>query len=124
MYDQKRTVSRQNLLPKCTPMLILLSLMLMTIATQMVSAVSVPSTSGSDQQVFDQILAPIWKVYNLVKYIATAVAALFIVFAGIMYMTAGNDLMKRENAKHMISYVVLGLIVIWAAPLIVQLFTA
>jgi len=30
--------------------------------------------------------------------------------------------MKRENAKHTVAYVVVGLVVIWAAPFVVQLF--
>lgn len=85
------------------------------------SAVTIPSGSA-DTAAFDQILQPVWKVYNFVKYIATAIAAIFLVFAGIMFMASGNDMMKRENAKHTIAYVVVGLIVIWAAPYIIQLF--
>jgi len=87
------------------------------------SAVSaVPPSGSADIGTFDQILQPVWKIYNFVKYIATAIAAIFLVFAGIMFMASGNDMMKRENAKHTIAYVVVGLIVIWAAPFIVQLF--
>jgi len=83
---------------------------------------AVPPSNSGDTAAFDQILEPVWKVYSFVKYIATAIAALFLVFAGITYMMSGTDVMKRENAKHMIAYVVIGLIVIWAAPFIVQLF--
>ncbi len=103
-------------------MLILASLMLLT-TIYAASAAPIPPSSG-DTAAFDQILQPVWKVYNFVKYIATAIAAIFLVFAGIMYMTSGSDMMKRENAKHTIGYVVVGLIVIWAAPYIVQLFAA
>ena len=81
-----------------------------------------PPSGTTDTATFDQILQPVWKVYSFVKYIATAIAAIFLVFAGIMYMTSGSDMMKRENAKHMIAYVIVGLIVIWAAPFVVQLF--
>ena len=88
-----------------------------------VSALSaVPPSGSADTATFDQILQPVWKVYSFVKYIATAIAAIFMVIAGIMYMTSGSDMMKRENAKHTIAYVVVGLIVIWAAPFTVQLF--
>jgi len=87
------------------------------------SAVSaVPPSGSADTGTFDQILQPVWKVYSFVKYIATAIAAIFLVIAGIMYMTSGSDIMKRENAKHTIAYVVVGMIVIWAAPFTVQLF--
>ena len=76
--------------------------------------------SQQDQQTFDQILVPVMKIYNLVKYAATAVAGVVLLFAGITYMAIGNDPKKRENAKGMATYVVIGLIVIWAAPLVVQ----
>jgi len=35
--------------------------------------------SSQDQQTFDQILAPVMKVYNFIKYAATVVAVLFLV---------------------------------------------
>lgn len=76
--------------------------------------------SAQDQATFDQILVPVMKIYNLVKYAATAVAGVVLLFAGITYMTTGNDPKKRENAKGMAMYVVIGLVVIWAAPLVVQ----
>ena len=83
---------------------------------------AVPPSDSIDTETFDKILQPVWKVYSFVKYIATAIAAIFLVFAGISYMVSGSDMMKRENAKHMIAYVVVGLIVIWAAPFAVQMF--
>ncbi len=76
--------------------------------------------SPQDQQSFDQMLSPVMKIYSLVKYVSSVVAALILLFAGIVYMTAGADPKKREQAKSMAMYVVIGLIVIWAAPLIVN----
>jgi type IV secretory pathway VirB2 component (pilin) len=105
-------------------MLIFGCLMLMTTIYSASAQSAMPPSSSGDTATFDQILQPVWKVYNFVKYIATAIAAIFLVFAGITYMTSGNDMMKRENAKHMIAYVIVGLIVIWAAPFIVQLFAS
>lgn len=76
--------------------------------------------SAQDQAIFDQILEPVMKIYNLVKYISTAIAVLVLLFAGISYVTSGSDPSKRENSKNMISYVLIGLVIIWAAPLVVQ----
>mgnify|MGYP001480127926 CR=1 FL=1 len=76
--------------------------------------------SSSDQSTFDQILVPVMKIYNFIKYAATVIAVIVITFAGINYMTGGDDPKKRENAKSMATYVVIGLFVIWAAPLIVN----
>jgi len=77
--------------------------------------------SSQDQATFDQILQPIMKIYNLVKYFASALAGIALLFAGTSYMTAGQDPKKRENSKTMAMYVVIGLVVIWAAPLLVSL---
>jgi len=89
---------------------------------QVSAASAMPPSGTTNTATFDQILQPVWTVYSFVKYIATAIAAIFMVFAGLKFMTSGNDVMQRENAKNMIGYVVMGLIVIWAAPFAVQLF--
>ena len=70
---------------------------------------------------FDEILTPVFKIYNFVKYIATVVAGIFLLYAGITYMSSGNDPKKRDTAKNIAAYVVVGLIVIWAAPIVIGL---
>ncbi len=110
--------------PRCALMLIFASLMLLTTIYSASAQSAVPPSGSVDTGTFDQILQPVWKVYSFVKYIATAIATIFMVFAGITYMTSGNDMTKRDNAKHTIGYVVVGLIVIWAAPYVVQMFAA
>ena len=69
---------------------------------------------------FEEILEPVVMIYNFVKYIATLVAAIFLVYAGVSFMISGNDPRKRDQAKNIAMYVVIGLIVIWAAPMIVN----
>jgi len=76
--------------------------------------------SAEDEATFDKILEPVLKVYNLVKYIATVMAVVVFLFAGLTYIMSGSDPKKRENAKSMAMYVIIGLIIIWAAPLIVN----
>ncbi|MBD3268549.1 hypothetical protein GF373_17915 [bacterium] len=80
--------------------------------------------SNIDTSGFDNVLEPVWKVYGLIKYVATAIAAIVLVIAGISFMTSGTDIGKRDKAKNMIAFVVVGLGVIWVAPYIVQMFTA
>ena len=82
-----------------------------------------PQPSSIDTANFNQILQPVWQVYNFVKYLATALAMLFLVFTGITYVTSGDDVMKRENAKHTIGYIIFGVIIILGAPYIIQIFT-
>ena len=76
--------------------------------------------SDEDKDAFDEILEPVMKIYNLVKYAATILAVVVLLFAGVNYMISGSNPGKRENAKNMVAYVVIGLIVIWAAPLVVN----
>ncbi len=77
--------------------------------------------SAADTATYDQILQPIQAIYDLVKYAVTIIAGLVLLFAGIIYITSGSDPGKREQAKSMVMYVIIGLAVIWAAPLIVKL---
>ena len=76
--------------------------------------------SEDDKDTFDKILEPVMKVYSLVKYGASVIAVLVLLFAGINYMTSGADPKKREHSKNMAMYVVVGLLVIWAAPTVVN----
>lgn len=91
------------------------------LVVQFVSAVDFDTEiSAEDKAKFDQMLEPVMKVYNLVKYVASVIAVVILLFAGITYMTSGSDPGKREKAKNMAMYVVIGLFVIWAAPLVVN----
>lgn len=103
--------------------LALLSLILFvgSIVMPFVMAVDFNQTiSAQDKASFDQILSPVMKVYNLVKYSATVIAVIVLLFAGITYIISGSDSGKRQQAKNMAMYVVIGLIVIWAAPFVVN----
>lgn len=75
--------------------------------------------SPEDKAKFDEILQPVVKIYNFIKYVATLVGAIFLLYAGISFMSSGNDPKKRDTAKSIATYVIMGLLVIWAAPLIV-----
>ena len=77
--------------------------------------------SAVDQTNFEEVLKPLTTIYNLVKYAATVIAGLVMLFAGITYISNGSDPGKREQAKNMVMYVIIGLVVIWAAPFVVNL---
>jgi len=90
---------------------------LLLFATLLLTQV-VLAASESD---FDEILRPITVVYDLVKYASTIISGLVMLFAGITYVVSGSDPGKREKAKNMIMYVIIGLVVIWAAPFVADL---
>lgn len=83
-----------------------------------------PPLDPADKAKFDQILQPVMKIYNFVKYIVTIIAALFLLYAGITFMVSGDDPRKRDQAKNIAMYVIIGLLIIWATPFIVGLLAA
>ena len=97
-------------------------ILLLFLSLPIVTAVDLnDSLSDEDKAQFNEILKPVHKIYNFVKYIASVIGALMLVFAGITYMTSGGDPKKRDQAKSMATYVIIGLLIIWAAPLIINL---
>ena len=100
---------------------LIVCLMLLLLAVPMVYAVDFnEEISDDDQNTFDAILEPVMKIYNFVKYSASVLAVLFLMFAGISFIIGGKDVKKREDSKMMATYVVIGLAVIWIAPYIVE----
>lgn len=96
-------------------------LLLLVLTSGIVMAVDFDQEiSDEDKQTFDQILEPVMKIYNFIKYAATVIAVLFLIFAGVTFIMSGGDQAKREQAKGMGTYIVIGLIIIWIAPLIVN----
>ncbi|MFH1064115.1 MAG: hypothetical protein V1729_03475, partial [Candidatus Woesearchaeota archaeon] len=59
-----------------------------------------PLTVDEEAQ-FDQILAPVMKIYSFIKYAATIAGVLMLVFSGITFVTAGGEQGKKEKAKNM-----------------------
>jgi len=109
MPQKERRKDRKRL------MYLLIALSLVFLQVVLVSAAT------NNTATYDQILQPIQTIYDLIKYAVTIIAGLVLLFAGITYVTSGADPGKREQAKNMIMYVIIGLAVIWAAPLIVKL---
>lgn len=96
--------------------------LLLILATPVVlGAVDFDQTlTPEEEKQFDAILAPVMKIYNFIKYAATVAGVLMLVFAGITFITAGGEQGKKERAKNMAVGVIIGLIIIWVAPLVVK----
>ena len=91
------------------------------IATTGQTAGVTSTITAAEKTKFDEILKPIYKIYNFVKYITTIVAAMFLLYAGITFMSSGSDPKKRDTAKSIAGYVIVGLLIIWATQLIIGL---
>ena len=63
-------------------------------------------------------------MYNFIRIAAIAIGTLVAAIGGVMFMTASADVAKKEKAKYVLSYVVMGLMVIVVAPTAVQYIIA
>ncbi len=70
-----------------------------------------------------EITEPLNKIYDLVKGVISVVAILALTFAGAQFMFSGDNIQAREGAKSMVSYAVIGLVIVWVAPLLVDYLT-
>ncbi|MDP2750826.1 MAG: pilin [Nanoarchaeota archaeon] len=87
-----------------------------------ISAADMNATiTAQEKAQFDKILEPVMKIYHLLLYLVSAVAIIYAVYIGIQFMLSGSDAKKRDEAKHSLTYVGIGLLVIWAAPYVVQM---
>lgn len=76
--------------------------------------------TDEDKANFDNMLTPLSKIYAFARYAVTLIAGVFILFAGYQFMSAGNDVLKKTQAKNTASYVFIGVAIIWAAPYFVN----
>jgi len=72
----------------------------------------------------EQITAPLNRIYDLVKAVISVVAILAITFAGAKFMFSGDNVQAREGAKSMVGYAVVGLVIVWVAPVLVGYLTS
>lgn len=70
------------------------------------------------------ITEPVTKIYDLIKGVVSIVGVIALTIAGAMYMFSGSNIQARENAKSMVSYAVVGLVLVWVAPIMVNYLTA
>ncbi len=62
---------------------------------------------------------PICRLYGMIQLFATIGGVLAAAYAGFILATS-HDLNERNNAKLLLSGVIVGLIIVWLAPLVVQ----
>jgi formate-dependent nitrite reductase membrane component NrfD len=61
---------------------------------------------------------PICNLYNIIKLLGTVAGVLVAAYAGLI-LASSHELTERNQAKSLLSGVVIGLIIIWLAPLVV-----
>ena len=68
----------------------------------------------------DKIKEPLNRVYSVVQALVSVVGVIVISFAGFKFMVSGENVQARESSKQMLSYAVVGLMVVWMAPFLVN----
>jgi len=92
------------------PLLVPLALMLL---------LAVPFVHAADADL-EKIKEPLDRVYSVIQTLVSVVGVIVISFAGFKFMVSGENLQARESSKHMMGYAVMGLLVIWMAPYLVN----
>ena len=72
----------------------------------------------------NDVTAPINKIYDLVKAVVAVIGIIALTIAGARFMFSGDNVQAREGAKNMAAYSIIGLVVVWVAPLVVNYLTA
>jgi len=89
----------------------------------LVSAFFVPVVHAADADL-DKIKEPLDRVYSVIQTIVSVVGVIVITFAGFRFMSSGDNIQSRESAKHMLSFAVIGLMIVWIAPYLVNYIIA
>ena len=72
--------------------------------------------SSTEKQAFDKILEPVSKIYKMLKYGVSLVAAIYLLIAAVQFIASGNDLRLRNDAKTRATFVFIGMTILWATP--------
>ena len=62
---------------------------------------------------------PICRLYGMIQVLGTIAGVLIAAYGGFV-LASSNDIAERNTAKGLLGGVVIGLIIIWVAPLLVQ----
>jgi len=73
-----------------------------------------------DKAIFDGILEPFFKIYNMLRYIAFAAAGIAMLYAAFLFMGSGSDISKREKAKAVLVGTFIGLVLMLGFPFIFE----
>ncbi len=102
----------------------LIPLLVPTLIFFMLSAAPFVHAADTSDENLQKIKEPLERIYTVVQTLISIVAVLVITFAGFRFMTSGENIQTRESAKQMLSYAVMGLLIIWIAPYLVNFLTA
>jgi type IV secretory pathway VirB2 component (pilin) len=84
---------------------------------------SEPALAQEDSSL-EKIKEPLDKIYDAIKVLVSGVALIILTIAGARFMFSGDNLQAREAAKSMLGYAIIGLVIVWVAPFVVEYLSA
>lgn len=79
-----------------------------------------PFAHAADEADLAKIKEPLDRVYSVVQALVSVIGMIVITFAGFKFMSSGENLQARESSKNMLAYAIIGLLIIWVAPFLVN----
>ncbi|MBI5065351.1 hypothetical protein HZA97_03870 [Candidatus Woesearchaeota archaeon] len=76
--------------------------------------------SSSEKRSLQRAFDPMIKLFSMIKYLGSILAAVFSAWGAALLITGGDNQQKRDEAKNKISYSVMGLGVLWAIPVLLD----
>lgn len=76
--------------------------------------------NDQEKALFKEMFKPLLSLFNMIKFLASIVAGVYLSWGAVNLMTAGDDFKKRETAKQKLSFAVLGMMIIWGVPYFMQ----
>lgn len=65
---------------------------------------------------------PICRLYGMIQVLGTIAGVLIAAYEGFV-LASSNDIVERNSAKQLLGGVIIGLIIIWIAPLLIKSLT-
>lgn len=62
---------------------------------------------------------PICRLYGMIQILGTVAGILVAAYAGFV-LASSHEIMEKNSAKSLLGWVIIGLIIIWIAPLLVK----
>lgn len=72
-----------------------------------------PLKADSFKEIIDTLI-------NFITILAVAIAPIFIIYAGYLFMTSGGEPTKLKTAKNVITYVVIGLAILFLSKALIS----
>jgi len=102
---------------KIVPIVFLVALFIPLISLAQSQSIEIPNPLGKDSTIWTVT----GKIIDFIFWIATVAGVFVIIYAGYKFLFSAGDPEKVKNARYIIIYTLIGLIVVWLSKGIINL---